>query len=243
MASIDQITLRAAYNSLAVATLGSNPAWDAALTNFMATNCLQNADLDHGALSRANEQSALERMRLESLYGRNWRDDPRAKQANARLIEADRVADDAYHKQFTEPFWQAIRDLVLVPAPTIAAAVFKADLIHAEEAWNDSALDADCMQIIVDDFARLTVPSDARQRWDGLIKRYEAVEADDSTTDENIDLAGDLIIEIMATPAPHVGAVRWKLDHILAEKDGPAAYSPDFVEQLIVDYRRFLGEA
>lgn len=241
MASIDQITMRAAYNSLALSTLGACPIWDAAAKCFLAANCLQLADLDHGALAQASERSAQERIRLESLHGRNWREDPRARQATGRLVEAERAADDAWHKQFTEPFWKAIRDLVLVPAPTIAAAVFKADLIHAEEAWNDSAFEADCMQILQNDFARLTAMPDCSE-WERLISRFEAVEAGE-TTDAMIDLAGDLIGQIMAMPAPHAAAVRWKLDYVLAEKGGPSAYTPDFVEQLVADYRRFLGES
>jgi hypothetical protein len=243
MASIDQITLRAAYNSLALATLGACPVWDAATRRFLAANCLQQADLDYGALAKANEAGAYERMRLEGLYGKNWRDDLRARQAARSLAEADKAAEDEWHETFTKPYWQAIRDLVLVPAPTVSAAVFKADLIHAEEAWNDSGFAADCMQIITDDFARLTAPSEARQLWDELINRYEAAEADNTATDENIDLAGDLIIEIMAMPAPDAHAVCWKLDHILAEPGGPASYTADYVEQLVADYRRFLGEA
>lgn len=129
---------------------------------------------------------------------------------------------------------------MLVPAPTIAAAVFKADLIHAEDAWNDSTFDADCMQILTDDFARLTSKPQAREQWDELIVRLEAVEEEQPATENNVSEAGDLIGEIMAMPAPDAAAVRWKLDYILAESGGPASYSADFVEQLIADYRRFL---
>jgi len=246
MARINQITYRAAYNSLALSTLGACPVWDAALKRFLATNCLQHADIEHGALSQASEQAAFERMRLESLYGSKWRGDPRAKPAVARLNEAYAAADNAWTEKFAEPYFQAVRDLVLVPAPTIAAAVFKADLIYAEEAWNDTGFEADCMQILQDDFARLTAIPD-RSEWDRLVTRYEAVEAirPEDTTDAIIDESGDLIEQIMAMPAPDASAVRWKLDHVLHTRDGACndSYAASFLKQTIADYRHFLREA
>lgn len=47
---------------------------------------------------------------------------------------------------------------------------------------------------------------------------------------------------LMELPAPHAGALRWKLDKLLAEAgDYTPSWSADFVRQTLDDYRRLLG--
>lgn len=85
--------------------------------------------------------------------------------------------------------------------------------------------------------------------WAHLIDEFQAVEAipRDDVTDESIDLAGDLIGKIMAMPAPHNTALRWKLDYLLSTdwngERSTGAYSADYVAQTVADYRRVLGNS
>ncbi len=87
----------------------------------------------------------------------------------------------------------------------------------------------------------------ARAAWDALLAQYLAVEAIpiDEATDETIDLAGELSIQIMAMPAPDNAALIWKLDYILEpndKNDSTPSWSKDFIEQAVADYRRILTE-
>jgi hypothetical protein len=95
-----------------------------------------------------------------------------------------------------------------------------------------------------------TASSADAKRWDELVSRWQAVEAVPSASlpdgvdpDALINLAGDLIGEIMAMPAPHADAVKWKLDWIVGTPNGSESYEADYVAQLVADYRRFLGGA
>ncbi|MEO6093433.1 MAG: hypothetical protein ABIT04_01670 [Novosphingobium sp.] len=81
--------------------------------------------------------------------------------------------------------------------------------------------------------------------WNELVRRFEENEriqsADDDEGEALIDLAGALIGQIMAMPAPDEDAVRWKLDQIVGGPTGSEPYTADYVAQLVADYRRFLA--
>ena len=72
-------------------------------------------------------------------------------------FEATHVAEDFQAETYLMSLRQAQIDLARTPAPTIAAAAFKALLIEAEEIWNGIKADLadECMQIVADDFACL----------------------------------------------------------------------------------------
>jgi hypothetical protein len=67
--------------------------------------------------------------------------------------------------------------------------------------------------------------------------------SEQSGTEESA--AEDALMEI---PAPHLAALRWKLDHVLTFHDGEDgdrfmdAYSIEWVQQTIADYKRLLPE-
>ena len=86
-------------------------------------------------------------------------------------------------------------------------------------------------------------PKTPCQEWAALIADFEAVEAlsGPDITDESIDLAGALIGNIMAMPAPHAQAARWKLDWILhCDHGSTGSYDEHYIAQMVTDYRRFL---
>ena len=81
-------------------------------------------------------------------------------------------------------------------------------------------------------------PSPSEQ-WDNLVRRYEESEAAPlgARSDEQIELAGQQLEELMAMPAPNAQAARWKLDYFMADSH----YEDYFVAQTVKDYRRFLS--
>ena len=55
-------------------------------------------------------------------------------------------------------------------------------------------------------------------------------------------MAGDLVAQLLAMPAPDKVALQWKLDWFLADQGGTtASYATGYVAQAVADYRRILG--
>jgi hypothetical protein len=80
--------------------------------------------------------------------------------------------------------------------------------------------------------------------WHALLDRYRAVEARPSNdyTDADCDLAGALVAQLLAMPAPDSVALQRKLDWLLADQGGAtASYAAGYVDQTVADYRRILG--
>lgn len=73
----------------------------------------------------------------------------------AQIDAASDKADNVWSDRYCEPVWQAERDLAMTPAPSIAAAIFKATMIEIEEVTYDTRFDADAMDVLHADFARL----------------------------------------------------------------------------------------
>jgi len=130
-------------------------------------------------------------------------------------------------------------ELVQAPSRDSADIAVKLELMAGE--YDFSTLPEDLMATILADARRLAGQSD-RPTWDALVQRLAVVEAALPTTDEQIDEAGQLIQQIMAMPAPDAGAARWKLDYVFDTSSGSnGCFDADFLEQLVADYRHFLG--
>lgn len=159
MANIDVITKRAAIHSAALATLGADSTWDKALKAYLRADALQHADGEFGALDAASEKFRRFGWSLESKYGSDWSNIPKAKAEHQPAFADMQAAENRWAEAYCKPFWRATRELALTPAPTIAAAMFKASMMEQEDLSNDSEFPADCMQILQADFDRLTQPS------------------------------------------------------------------------------------
>ena len=142
---------------------------------------------------------------------------------------------------------RATDDLLLTQARDQRDLWHKIDIIVREEAFDSRQHGGEIMELLRCDARRLLNlcrESDASTEWDNLVARFEAVEANPAISDDSIDEAGDLIGKIMAMPAPHAKAARWKLDHILDTTGGSnASYEAGYIAQMQADYRRFLGDA
>jgi hypothetical protein len=135
----------------------------------------------------------------------------------------------------------ALGRLIAAPSSTVADLATKLETMLVE--YQDSEWDEDRVRLIAADARRLAKTPEQTAWW-ALVDRLAAVEASQPVSQESIDEAGDLIGQIMTTPAPDAAAVRWKLDYILDTSGGSSAsYAADYLQQLVADYRRALGEA
>ena len=66
----------------------------------------------------------------------------------------DRQAERQRDVDFLAPLWAAARALVQVPAPSIAAAVFKAVLVQHEDLNNDTMMESPPITFVSADLAQ-----------------------------------------------------------------------------------------
>lgn len=156
MADREHMTHRLAMHAAALASLGACPVWDAAVHAYLAADALQHADLEYGDSGRTQERHFRERLALESKYGPAWRKHPEAEAERKRIFREGEESTDRWTERYCQPLWAAARSVASTPAPSMAAASFKAALIEAEEVWNDRDFNKDPMQILQADFDRLT---------------------------------------------------------------------------------------
>ena len=77
-----------------------------------------------------------------------------------------------------------------------------------------------------------------------LTARLAEIDSDPSNTDELIEQAGDIVSELLETPAPSSAALLWKVRYLLAAEPGrgTGSWEAEFVAQTLTDCTRFLGE-
>ena len=155
MADIDTSSRQCAFATLALSTLGADPVWDTRLTNYLRLQALAQGECDFGKLARANDDNARVQMHLESKYGTSWRSNPIARADADPSAATACAAEDVWTESLCEPYWQAARDLAMTPAPTLAAAMFKVQVIKWDELDNASSMTREPMGIITEDMARL----------------------------------------------------------------------------------------
>jgi hypothetical protein len=213
-----------AFQTLALSTLGSDSVWDARLTAYLSAQALQRAETDFGKLSEATDINEREIDRAREIHGADWRSSPEA----CARVEVARIAANAAFEKWSsdlcEPYWQATRELVLTPAPTLAAALLKAQVIRLDEAWNDREIERDCVGIIAEDMARFTVSAPSSdgailQAWEWRQVAYAQRDvlpdgADDTAYWKIIDNAEKTIREhVASTPQGAAIQLRIALSH------------------------------
>lgn len=192
MATRDIITARVSYNAAALATMGTCPTWDAAMTRFLSAVALADADTEYGESAAQTEIRAREDIRLAAKYGPGWRNIPAARAEADRNLPPILDAETAWTETFCEPVWQSARALALVPAPTLAATLFKAQMLDDQELWNDAQFTHNCMAIVQADFARLAdqtdeADADLLAAWERRKVAYRTYNAAPLTDDEPHD--------------------------------------------------------
>lgn len=153
--AVETIAQRSAYVAQALATMGADPEWDRRLTVYLTAECLSFADMEFGVMADALEKEARARIHLQAEFGKHFAQNP---EASARFKEAQRetgIADEARASQYLKPHWAAAKDLMHTPAPTLAAALFKSNMIAREELFCEAGIGPLAMGVLASDFHRL----------------------------------------------------------------------------------------
>ena len=147
-------THRAATTTRALSTLGDCATWDAAVQIFLRCQALATASGEFGPYARAVDAFDHAKFSVEGKFGRNLRDNAEAQAIMAVAKAAMTKAEIEQSETYYSPMWEAERNLVRTKPPTLNAALFKAELIEAEDVWNDTKLGADAFEIVTQDLAR-----------------------------------------------------------------------------------------
>lgn len=156
MADLEILTHRTTTYAAALATMGVCPIWDAALSRFLAAHALAMADSGFGVVAEATREFDRERMRLEYQFGTDLAKDVRAKQARDANFDKMQEAENVYSETYCKPLWAAETALARTPAPSLAAALYKATMIEAQDVWFDVEDPAELVGIVAADLARFT---------------------------------------------------------------------------------------
>lgn len=152
---------RSSFTQQALGTMGVDPEWDRMLSAYLSAEALQFADEKWGVYSEANDAYSRELTLLNQRHGQS----PRTPQIRVLFASANANLERAYEAwaaQYFRPFLQAAWDLAAYPSPSLAAVLFKVELIHRDEIWNDNEFEGDAMAIVIQDMARLSAPDPVR---------------------------------------------------------------------------------
>lgn len=167
MMTTQNATHRLAFHGAALATLGTCPTWDKALTEYLARAALADADEAFGQTYERRYAIEMAEVSLAINHGPNWERLPDLATRRRELADADNEVGDVRTAAFMNPLEHAAHGLAQTPAPTIAAALFKVELIERHQLWDDARFDFDGMQIVRGDIARITgidTPADDRAK-------------------------------------------------------------------------------
>lgn len=148
---------RALFQAQALATMGLDPDWDAAIAGYFVWDIKARADEEYGPLERESWARQHEKDEAEQRFGKDWRGHPEGRKIWERHLEWGARYDEARTRDFYNPMWAAHRRLVETPSPSLAAVAVKAAIIEWHEVWNDGGLEGDCVSILDADLKRLTI--------------------------------------------------------------------------------------
>jgi len=126
-------TNRAAFTTQALATMGVDPEWDRKVADYLRLEALQFAHSTFGPLDIANDELLGVTLSLENKFGKNFRRIPQAAAAYDAACEAFQVPEKEWTERYLHPYWDATDELAAAPAPTLAAALFKVQMIYWED--------------------------------------------------------------------------------------------------------------
>jgi hypothetical protein len=217
---------RGAFTMQALATMGVDPEWDRKLSAYLRAEALQFADEKWGVYSEANDAYSRELTVLEQRHGQS----PRTPQIKALFASANSDLERAYEAwatQYFRPFLQAAWDLAACPSPSLAAALFKVELIHRDEIWNDSDFEGDAMAIVATEMSDL-----ARVGGRSKVANHDCGPAARSDGHDTALMAA------WSTRQQAMAAIRLRGSFYMAPDHSPAeTLANDKAEQAIADLR------
>lgn len=108
-------------------------SWDAAFAEWMRRDALADADLAFGAYAVAISDDNDTRAAIASRYGSGFQTNPAARAELDASFAAVSKAEEIRMREYLEPMWAAAMRLVEMPAPNLAAALFKIEVIKRED--------------------------------------------------------------------------------------------------------------
>lgn len=129
--------------------------WNAAAATYLLRDGLALADRTFGDYAKASVAFDHAKAEIEAKFGKNFRAVAGGSEAFDPVWDQMQAAGDTQYQDFLAPLWAAARELALTPAPTLAAALFKVEVIRHEELDNDIYMTRDPMQLVAEDMARL----------------------------------------------------------------------------------------
>lgn len=129
--------------------------WDFRMADYLRLDGLYRAAVEFGPYGKADENAANMIANLQMKYGINFRLYPEAKEQAEKAYRDRQRVEDAVFEQYLVPLLKAQRLLVVTPAPDLAAALFKIELIREENLHDDPDLTKDCFTLVEQDMARL----------------------------------------------------------------------------------------
>jgi hypothetical protein len=95
----------------------------------------------------------------------------------------------------------------------------------------------------------LAAPAVSTAKWDAAMARFqqadaafEAVKHDDVLSDDALDHYSECQWKAMETPAPHMKALKWKLDYLLEGERSTASWGAEYVRPVLDDIARFAAQ-
>lgn len=133
----------------------SDPEWNSTFALWLRRQALSHAHEKFGPMSVAVADSREVEYMLEQKYGRAWRSIPEAMEAYRPVSDRESAQDEIIARDFCAPQTDAAIALALHPAPNLAAALFKIEMIKIEELYNYTPMPRDPWEIVTEDMARL----------------------------------------------------------------------------------------
>jgi len=150
-----EFAARAAFTSLALATMGADAEWDRRLSEYLCADAMMNADATFGAYSVEKERYDAESLSIKETFGENWQVSPRAAKLHRTAYQREARANECWSAKYCEPQWQSAISLAQTPAPTLHAALFKVQLIMREDLQMDGLVGEQMFAHVAADMARL----------------------------------------------------------------------------------------
>lgn len=128
--------------------------WDKCMAEYLRTRALVLAVFEYGPLAKANKELEWLEASLAHQFGRDFKCQPEASEVWEPALKRVNELDREMVGRFARPHWEAQRALVQCPAPDLAAALFKADMVQIDDAANDGGLKGDAFQYVAADLER-----------------------------------------------------------------------------------------